>query len=162
MNLVELPSSRQRLGETLLIGLNVKHKGAHNWDDQGIIVTTRDRFKGNYSEANRYLLNLVEERLSKNRSQLPGLFVTKFQRVWMNDNQQFYYSLIGSDDQEIVNDLKIPNQYFLVFITGLLIISTIRSIIEPPQKQVFMMQIFILGFAIALLITEAQTAIARF
>ena len=42
-------------------------------------------------------------------------------------------------------------------ITVLLIISTIRSIIQPPQKQVFMMQLLILGFAIALLITEAQT-----
>jgi hypothetical protein len=157
MNLVELPSSRQRLGETLLIGLDVKNKGVHNWDDQGIIVTTRERYKGNYSEANRYLLNLVEERLSKNHSQLPGLFETKFQRVWMNDDQLFYFSLIGSDDQEIVNDLIIPNQYFLVMITVLLIISTICSIVQPSQKQLFMMQILILGFAIALLITEAQT-----
>jgi hypothetical protein len=157
MNEVKLPSSRQRLGETLLIGLDVKYKGAHNWDDQGIIVTTRERFKGNYGEANRYLLNLVKERLSKNRSELPDLFITKFQRVWMNDNQQFYYSLIGSDDEEIVNYLKIPNQYFLVMITILLIISTISSLIQPPQKQVFMMQLLILGFAVALLITEAQT-----
>ena len=157
MNSIKLPSSRERIGETLLIGLDVKKKGLHNWDDHGIIKSTYDRFYGNNDEANRYLLNLVKERLSQNRNLLPGLFITKFERVWMNDDQQFYYSLIGSDDQEIVDYLKIINQYILVMITVLMLISTIHSIIQPPPKQVFMMQLLILGMALTLLITEAQT-----
>ena len=157
MNSIKLPSSRQRIGETLLIGLDVKHKGIHNWEDQGIIKSTYDRFYGNSNEANRYLLDLVKERLSQNRNLLPGLFRIKFERVWKNDDQQFYYSLIGSDDQHIIDYLKIINQYFLVLTTSLAIISIIRSLIQPPPKPVFMMQLLVLGMALALLITEAQT-----
>jgi len=46
--------------------------------------------------------------------------------------KQFYFSLIGSDDQELVADLKILNQFFLATITDLLIIATLHSLIRPP------------------------------
>lgn len=157
MHSKDLPSSGQRLGETLLIGMDVKHNGAHNWEDHGIINAAYDRFYGNYNTANRYLLDLAFERMSQNRSQLPGLLQVKFERVWKNDDQQFYFSLVGSDDQELVADLKILNQLLLVLITGLVIIYTGHSLIKPPLKQVFMMQLFILGLALLLLVTEAQT-----
>jgi hypothetical protein len=157
MHSKNLPSTGQMIGGALLIGTDVRNKGVHNWEDQGIIKDAYDQFPGDFNKANRYLLNLALERILKYRNQLPGLLKVKFERVWMNDDQQFYFSLIGSDDQELVADLKILNQFFLVMITGLVIISTIRSLIQPPQKQVFMMQLFILGLALLLLVTEAQT-----
>ena len=157
MHSKNLPSTGQMIGGALLIGTDVQNKGVHNWEDQGIIQAAYDHSAGDFNKANRYLLNLALERISKNRSHLPGLLAVKFERVWMNDNQQFLFSLIGSDDQELVAYLRILNQFFLIMITGLVIISTIRSLVQPPQKQVFMMQLFILGLALILLITEAQT-----
>ncbi len=156
MHAKDLPSSGQRLGEMLLIGLDVKYNGQYNAEDHETTLHAYERFHGDYNSANRYLITFAIKKISQSLKQIPDLFATKLALAWKNDDELFYFSIIGSDNQELVDYLKIINQLFLVMVTVLVIFSTIRSFTQPPQKQVLMMQLFILGLALLLLFTEVQ------
>jgi hypothetical protein len=156
MHARDLPSSGQRLGEMLLIGLDAEYDGQYNAQDHAITLSAYERFQDDYNSANRYLLSFALKRISQDIKQIPGLFAKKLALAWKNDDELFYFSLIGSDNEELVGYLKIINQWFLVMVTVLVIIFTLRSIASPPERPIFMMQLMILGLALLLLFTEVQ------
>jgi hypothetical protein len=157
MHSKDLPSSGQRLGEMLLIGLDGAYDGQYNAEDRAITLYAYERFRGNYNSANRYLVSFAFKRLAQDVNQIPGLFTRKIALAWKTDDELFYFSLIGSNNQELVSYLSIINQWFLVMITILVFIFTLRSFTRPPGTQVFMMQLLILGLALLLLFTEVQS-----
>jgi 4-amino-4-deoxy-L-arabinose transferase-like glycosyltransferase len=156
MHGVDLPSVRQKFGQHVLIGTNLKSGGTHNWEDQQIIFDTYRMYSEDYDKASSQLVQLAFERVKENRAEIPHLLEIKFKRVWGNNWQLFDASLDGSNDEELVAYLNIIDALLFVSMTFLVGIATIFSILKRSTQEIFMMQLFILGLALVLLILEVQ------
>lgn len=148
-----LPVS-QRLGHYILVGLNPETEGTINGEDYEIANTTYERFGDDHWSAQVYLVRLAFERL-KGHSVLK-LFGAKFYRMWANQDALFAYSLIGSNDQEMVTLMEYIGVFLYLMIMIFVGFQAIRSIFQRPAPAVFVMQLFILGFTLLLLFVEAQ------
>jgi 4-amino-4-deoxy-L-arabinose transferase-like glycosyltransferase len=156
VNGIKNPSSRQRAGSTILIGANFDYKGIHNWDDFNIIIDVYDKYGDDFDAANRDLIQLAYQRIIGNFDKVPSLLEAKFSRVWQNDAGMINASSVGSNDAELLDYLGVIDLFYLVTIITLIFIATIFMIFRRSNKIFFMMQLFILGLSIMLLITEAQ------
>jgi Dolichyl-phosphate-mannose-protein mannosyltransferase len=148
-----LPAS-QRVGHYILVGLNPETEGTINGEDYEIANTTYEKFGDDHWSAQRYLIQLALERL-KGHSVL-RLFWVKFDRMWANQDALFGYSLIGSDDGEMVLLMEYLEVFLYLLITIFVGFHAVKSIFRRPHPAVFVMQLFILGFALLLLVVEAQ------
>ncbi len=151
-------SAVQQSGHFILLGLNPEHKGVINNEDRGIAFDAYKRFGNDNTAANIYLIRLALERL-KGQSVL-DLFQSKFNLIWSNHWQLFQISLNGSDDQEVVRLLSNVDSIIYLVITLLIGANIFFSFRNRSQPAVFVMQLFILGFAIWSLILEAQNRYA--
>lgn len=148
-----LPAS-QRLGHYILVGLNPETAGTINGEDYEIANITYEKFGDDHWSAQRYLIQLALERL-KGHSVF-NLFRVKFDRMWANQEALFGYSLIGSDDGEMVMLMEYAEVFLYLLITIFVGFHAVKSILRRPHPAVFVMQLFILGFALLLLVVEAQ------
>lgn len=151
---VEILPGSQRIGHYILVGLNPETEGTINGEDYEIANTTYERFGSDHLAAQKYLIQLALERL-KGHS-IVKLFWVKFDLIWANQDALFAYSLIGSDDQEMVSLMRYMEVFLYMLITIVIGIYTIRSVWKRPKPAVFVMQLFILGFALLLLLVEVQ------
>lgn len=156
INRVPIPTNGQRLGHSILIGTNFESGGLHNWEDHGTISSAYKRFEGDFSAANRYLIGVAIDRVRENIDRLPQLIETKFRRVWQNDSDMFYAASVGSNDTELLGYAGLIDNFYLVFVTVLIFLVSFYAVIKRSPKEIFFMQIFFFGMALALLITEAQ------
>lgn len=148
-----LPAS-QRLGHYILVGLNPETTGTINGGDYDLANTTYERFGNDHLSAQKYLVQVALERLEGHS--IVKLFWVKFDRIWANQEALFGYSLIGSDNQEMVMLMEYIGVLLYMLITIFVGFHTAKSILQRPKPVVFVMQLFILGFALLLLLVEAQ------
>ena len=80
----------------------------------------------------------------------------KFSLIWSNHDALFDYSLNGSNDQEFVNLLRDIEALLYLIITIFILIGVLSSIRLRSNPATFAMQLFILGFAILMMIFEVQ------
>ena len=149
-----IPSLSQRIGGYVLVGLNPDTAGGVNLEDAQTIGETYNRFGNDYSAANRYLIKMAFDRLEQGK--MTRLLKEKFILIWSSHEALFDYSLLGSNDQELVYLLGDFESLLYLVITFFILISTITSIIKQSQAAIFSMQSFILGFAVLMLILEVQ------
>jgi 4-amino-4-deoxy-L-arabinose transferase-like glycosyltransferase len=149
-----IPSLSQRIGGYVLVGLNPETTGGVNLEDSQTIGETYIRFGNDYSAANRYLIETALGRLEQ--GEMAKLLKEKFILVWSSHEALFDYSLLGSNDQELVYLLGDFESLLYLMITFFMLISTITSIIKKSHPAIFSMQLFILGFAILMLLLEVQ------
>ena len=156
VNGVPVPSNSQRLGQFILIGTNFETRGLHNWEDHGTAFAASQRFGDDFSGANRYLISVAMERIRDNFDQLPGLIEIKFRRVWQNDADLFETASVGSNDSELLGYANLVDDFCLIVISILIFLSSVFGLKKRSPGAVFLMQLFILGMALTLLVTEAQ------
>lgn len=149
-----IPSLSQRIGGYVLVGLNPETGGGVNLEDAQTIGETYIRFEGDYAAANRYLVRLALDRLEE--GEMAKLFIEKFVLIWSSHEALFDYSLLGSNDEELVYLLGDFEGLLYLVITFFILVSTIGSIIKQSHPAIFSMQLFILGFAILMLLLEVQ------
>jgi hypothetical protein len=148
-----LPAS-QRLGHYILVGLNPETTGTINGEDYETANTTYAKFGDDHWSAQKYLIQLALERL-KGHSVL-NLFWVKFERMWANQDALFGYSLLGSNDQEMVMLMEYVEVFLYLLVTIFVGVHAVKSLLQRPHPAVFVMQLFILGFTLLLLVVEAQ------
>ncbi len=156
INRLNIPSNGQRIGSTILIGSNFAYKGNHNWEDQWLIINAYRKYGDDFNAANRYLFQLAIRRIGENLDKVPSLLETKFSRVWANDAGMIDASAVGSNDAELLGYLSQIDLLYLIAITAFAFLATIVALFRRTGKIFFMMQLFIIGFSVILLITEAQ------
>lgn len=153
---VPIPTNGQKFGQSILIGTNFESGGLHNWEDYGTGATAYKRFDGDFNTANRYLIGLAMDRIKENYNRLPQLIETKFRRVWQNDADLFSTASVGSNDSELLGYASLVDHFYLIVVTILIFLASVFAIIKRSPQATFLMQLFILGMALTLLITEAQ------
>lgn len=149
-----IPSLSQRIGGYVLVGLNPDTAGGVNLEDAQTIGETYSRFGDNYPAANRYLIEMAFDRLEP--GQLAKLLKEKFILIWSSHEALFDYSLLGSNDQELVYLLGDFESLLYLLITIFILMNTITSVLRQSHPEIFPMQLFILGFAILMLVLEVQ------
>jgi 4-amino-4-deoxy-L-arabinose transferase-like glycosyltransferase len=149
-----IPSLSQRIGGYVLVGLNPDTGGGVNLEDAQTVGETYIRFGSDYSAANRYLVEMALNRLEQ--GEMANLFKEKFILIWSSHEALFDYSLLGSNDQELVYLLGDFEALLYLIITFFILVSSITSIIKQSHPAIFSMQLFILGFAILMLLLEVQ------
>ncbi len=149
-----IPSVSQRVGAYILVGLNPETAGGVNLEDAQTVGETYNRFGSDYSAANRYLTEMALERLEE--GELAKLLKEKFVLIWSSHDALFDYSLIGSNDQELVNLLRDFEALLYLGITIFICINAYFSIQGQSNPANFTMQLFLLGFALLMLIFEVQ------
>jgi hypothetical protein len=147
-------SSSQRIGEFILKGLNPDSKGLVTFEDDNTARQTYERFGNDSLGAQKYLINLALSRLDPKKAL--KLFEEKFTLIWASHDALFDYSLIGSNDQELVNLMRAFETLLYLVITIFIFFQAIVSIRHRSHPAVFVMQLFIFGFAVLLLLTEVQ------
>lgn len=147
-------SSSQRIGEFLLKGLNPTSNGIVTVEDDTIARATYERFEDDSSGAQKYLINLALSRLD--RRQLIHLFQNKFTLIWSSHNALFDYSLGGSQNQDLVNLFRDAEALLYLAITAFILVDALVSVRWRSHPAIFVMQLFILGFALLLLFMEVQ------
>lgn len=150
----DIMSSFQQRGHFILLGLNAEHKGMINNPDREIAFDAYERFGEDNAAANNYLIRLAVDRLE--RQPVMDLFRSKFDLIWSNHWQLFQISLNGSNDHEVVRVMSEIDSFLYLIITVFIGANVVTSFIHRPQPAVFVMQLFLLGFAISSLILEAQ------
>jgi hypothetical protein len=138
----------------VLVGLNPDTGGGVNLEDAQTVGETYIRFGSDYSAANRYLVEMALNRLEQ--GEMANLFKEKFILIWSSHEALFDYSLLGSNDQELVYLLGDFEALLYLIITFFILVSSITSIIKQSHPAIFSMQLFILGFAILMLLLEVQ------
>ena len=153
----DILSTFQMRGNFIFVGLSTKDNGTLNLEDGLFALDTYKRFGNDTAAANDYLIKLAIERLKAEPvDKVLDLFLSKFSRVWSNHQQLFQISLNGSNDQEFVGLMSAIDSFIYLVLTvfiGVNIYSTFRN---RSQRSVFTMQLFLLGFAIWVLILEVQ------
>ena len=147
-------STSQKIGYFVLIGLNPVSGGEINLEDREIAFEAYERFKDDIPAANDYLIGLAMQRLQG--ESLVNLFRSKFILAWSNHKQMFDMALNGSNDQEIVGVMSAIESLIYLFITGFAGIKVYASLIKRSHPAVFVMQLFILGSTLGILILEVQ------
>ncbi len=147
-------STFQKVGSYLLVGLNPDSRGSVTLEDGITIGETYQRYGGDYAAINRYLIQAAFARMDKEK--LVKLFVEKFNIMWSSHIELFDYALVGSDDQEIVYLMADFESLLYSVLTLFILIGAIKSFRGQSHPAIFTMQLFILGFAILMLIFEAQ------
>jgi hypothetical protein len=154
----DIMSTAEKSGYFILIGMNPESQGRINLEDRGIAFEAYERFKDDNSAANDYLIRMAIDRLQGHS--LWQLFRSKFILVWSNHEQLFQISLNGSNDKETVDVLSNIDSIITLILTFFIGINIYASFVNRSQPAVFAMQLFILGFAIWILILEAQNRYA--
>lgn len=154
----DVMSAVQQSGHFILLGLNAEHKGMINNADREIAFDAYERYGDDNASANLYLVQLALDRLRG--ESILELFQSKFNLIWSNHWQLFQISLNGSNDQEVVRVLSEIDSIIYLLVTVFIAANVYASFINRPQPAVFVMQLFILGFAIWSLILEAQNRYA--
>lgn len=154
----DVMSAVQQSGHFILLGLNPEHKGVINNADREIAFDAYERFGDDNAAANIYLVQLALDRLRG--ASLLDLFQSKFSLIWSNHWQLFQISLNGSNDHEVVGVLSEIDSLIYLLVTVLIGVNIYASFVNRPHPAVFVMQLFILGFAIWSLILEAQNRYA--
>ncbi len=147
-------SSSQRIGEFLLKGLNPDSKGIVTLEDDTIAQQAYHSFGDDISGAQAYLIKLAISRLEQ--SQISDLFKEKFNLIWSSHDALFDYSLLGSNDRETVNLMRDFETLLYLVVTVFIFFHTIISIRQRSHPAIFAMQLFILGFALLMLVMEVQ------
>ena len=147
-------SASQRIGEFILKGLNPDSKGIVTFEDDNTARQTYERFGGDSLGAQKYLINLALSRLDQIKAM--KLFKEKFTLIWASHDALFDYSLLGSNDQELVNLMRAFETLLYLAITAFIFVQAVVSIRQRSHPAIFVMQLFILGFALLLLFTEVQ------
>mgnify|MGYP002640131370 CR=1 FL=1 len=147
-------STSQKMGEYFLVGLNPNSHGKISLEDSTLIGKTHARFKDDNLGAQLYLAQLAISRLDQ--EQAINLFKDKFTLVWSSHDALFDYSLIGSNDHELVNLLRDFETLLWLIVTIFILFNTVLSIRKKTHPAIFTMQLFILGFAILLIFMEVQ------
>ena len=138
----------------LLKGLNPDSKGIVTFEDDNTARQTYERFGGDSLGAQKYLINLALSRLDQIKAM--KLFKEKFTLIWASHDALFDYSLLGSNDQELVNLMRAFETLLYLAITAFIFVQAVVSIRQRSHPAIFVMQLFILGFALLLLFTEVQ------
>jgi 4-amino-4-deoxy-L-arabinose transferase-like glycosyltransferase len=149
-----IPSLFQRIGAYVLVGLNPETTGGVNLEDAQTVGETYNRFGSDYSAANRYLTEMALDRLEE--GELAKLFKEKFVLIWSSHDALFDYPLNGSNDQELVNLLRDFEALLYLVITVFILFNAFSSIRWQSNFSTFAMQLFILGFALLMLVFEVQ------
>ncbi|HSL45722.1 MAG TPA: glycosyltransferase family 39 protein [Anaerolineales bacterium] len=150
----DIMSAFQQRGHFILLGLNPEHKGVINNPDREIAFDAYERFGDDNAAANGYLIQLAIDRLEG--YSVLELFRSKFDLIWSNHWQLFQVSLNGSNDHEVVRVMSDIDSFLYLIITIFIGVNIVTSFINRPRPAVFVMQLFLLGFAISSLILEAQ------
>jgi 4-amino-4-deoxy-L-arabinose transferase-like glycosyltransferase len=148
-----VPAS-QLVGGYLLVGLNPESHGGVNLDDAKIIGETYARYEGDYKGARAYLVKLAFSRLEQ--EQVIPLLKDKFTLMWASHDALFDYPLIGSDDHDFVNLLRDIETVVYLVISVFILVNILLSIQIRSRPAVFSMQLFMLGFALLLIVLEVQ------
>lgn len=154
----DIMSTMQKRGYFILIGMNPESQGRINVDDRSIAFEAYERFKDDNLAANDYLIQMAIDRLHGHS--LWQLFRSKFILVWSNHEQLFQISLNGSNDKETVDVLSNIDSIITLLLTFFIGVNIYASFVTRSQPAVFAMQLFVLGFAIWILILEAQNRYA--
>jgi 4-amino-4-deoxy-L-arabinose transferase-like glycosyltransferase len=147
-------SISQTIGGEILVGLNPETYGGVTLEDKKISGETYHYYGNNYSAANQYLIGLALDRLKQ--ADIMLFLKEKFSLIWSSHNALFDYSLIGSNDRELVNLLRDVEALFYLVITIFILINVLSSLRWQSHSATFTMQLFILGFALLMLIFEVQ------
>jgi 4-amino-4-deoxy-L-arabinose transferase-like glycosyltransferase len=150
----DIMSAFQQRGHFILLGLNAEHKGVINNPDREIAFDAYERFGEDNAAANNYLIKLAIDRLEG--QSVWELFRSKFELIWSNHWQLFQVSLNGSNDHEVVRVMSDIDSFLYLVITVFIGANIVTSFSNRPQPGVFVMQLFLLGFAISSLILEVQ------
>ena len=149
-----IASSTEKIGAYVYVGLNSESGGGVTLDDARTIGETYQRFGRDYAAANRYLIDAAFGRLEK--GQLGKLLIEKFNLMWASHNALFDYALIGSNDQDFVNLLRDVESLPYLVITVFILVNAISSMRRKSPPGIFAMQLFVLGFALLMLLFEVQ------
>jgi 4-amino-4-deoxy-L-arabinose transferase-like glycosyltransferase len=151
---IEVFTISQRIGAYLLTGLNPESSGGLTIDDGRIIGETYRDFGADYAGANRYLIETAFARLED--GDLPKLLIEKFDLMWSNHIALFDYALIGSNDQEIVYLMAHFEALLFIVVNLFIVVGAIISFVKGSYPAVLTMQLFMLGFALLMLVMEVQ------
>lgn len=147
-------SMSEKIGSHLLVGLNPDSRGRVTPEDGATIGETYQHYGNDYASINRYLIQVAFSRLDKEK--LVKLFVEKFYIMWSNRIELFDYALFGSNDQEIVYLMADFESLLFLVLTLFILIGAIKSFRRKSHPAIFTMQLFLLGFAMLVLVFEAQ------
>lgn len=147
-------SMSQKIGSYLLVGLNPDSRGRVTLEDGITIGETYQRYGNDYVAINRSLIQTAFARLDAEK--LAKLFIQKFNVMWSNRIELFDYALFGSNDQEIVYLMADFEALLFLALTLFILISAIKSFYWGSHPAIFTMQLFLLGFALLVLLFEAQ------
>jgi 4-amino-4-deoxy-L-arabinose transferase-like glycosyltransferase len=147
-------SFAQTIGGEVLVGLNPKSNGGVTLEDKKLSGEIYTRYGKDYSAANKYLIGLALDRLRQ--ADIPHFLKEKFSLIWSSHDALFDYSLNGSNDQEFVDLLRDIEALLYLVITIFILIGVFSSIRLRTDPSTFAMQLFILGFAILMMIFEVQ------
>jgi len=144
----------QKVGSHLLVGLNPDSRGSVTLEDGITIGETYERYGNDYAAINRYLIQTAFTRLDGEK--LANLFIEKFDIMWSSHIELFDYALFGSNDQEIVYLMADFESLLYLALTAFILLGAIKSFRDGAHPAIFTMQLFLLGFAILMLVFEAQ------
>jgi 4-amino-4-deoxy-L-arabinose transferase-like glycosyltransferase len=154
----DIMSTTQKRGYFILIGMNPETQGRISLEDRGIAFEAYERFKDDNAAANDYLIQLTMDRLKG--EPILEIFRSKFLLIWSNHEQLFQISLNGSNDVEVVEVMSHMESIIYLMITVFTGANICSSFMKRTHPAVFTMQLFVLGFAIWVLILEAQNRYA--
>lgn len=147
-------SSSDRLGESLLVGLNPVFKGVNNLNDWDIIATARKKFGEDFNGYRQYLIAVALSRVAP--AELISIFTEKFTRIWSNHEQLFFFAAYGSNDQELLDLLRNIDIIITWILSLFALIGVLSFRKNPPFTPKLAISLFILGFTIMTLLLEAQ------
>lgn len=152
---IKVLSASQRIGEFVLKGLNPDSKGTITLEDDKLARDTYKIFGNDVSGAQIFLIQYSFSRLEK--SEINNLLKEKFILVWSSHDALFDYALAGSNDYDLVNLMRDYETLLFFVINIFMLYHAIKNAIyQRITPATFIMQLFILGFAILLLIVEVQ------
>ncbi len=151
---IKMLSASEKIGGYLYVGLNPESRGGVTLDDARFVGETYQRFGADYAAANRYLIETAFDRLEEGK--LTKLLIEKFDLMWSSHIALFDYSLVGSNDQELVYLLADVESLLYLVITLFILFGAISYIFRQSHPGILTMQLFMLGFAILMLVLEVQ------
>jgi hypothetical protein len=147
-------SISRSIGGEVLVGLNPETNGGVTLEDKKLSGETYIHYGSDNIGANRYLIGFALDRLRQ--ADILYFLRAKFSLIWASHDALFDYALNGSNDQEFVNLLRDFETLLYLAITIFILVNAISSIRGNSNPATFSMQLFILGFALLMLVFEVQ------
>lgn len=155
---VQFPNTNQSLGAKLYVGLDPDAVGKLTDNNEGMTNYVYGQYQNDFHGANRELIRMAIDRAILNLNKMPNMLTQKFVRIWENNQGLFFWSSFGSDDYQLLQYLSLIDSWYYLLLMVLVSLSTLFYIIGHKHSSgaIFVMQLFVLGFAILTELTEAQ------